>query len=102
MKGELHTFYWKPPELPAWALPQPPKVKVIGDAVADDTVAVQELVTQQKDFPSTPKDLLKQLIEKCSNWDELKEVWNAVDRTTRDAIGPEFLQQQKERLEVTA
>jgi len=45
-------------------------------------------------------EIMKTLAMKCSTWDEYKKLWGMSDRKTRDAVGAEFHQQQKERLGV--
>ncbi len=55
-----------------------------------------------KPTETTAALILKTLAIKCSTLDEYKNLWSMADRKTRDAVGAEFHQQQKERLEVNA
>jgi len=99
-KGERHTFYWKPPELPAWALPQPQGKKPQGELPnkVSEFIPIGDVIELHKQ----PVDILKSLMEKCDSMDDLQGAWGASTPKIRTEIGAEFLQQQKERLEVTA
>ncbi len=104
-KNELHTFYWKPPALPAWALPDEGIDHLeneIKSGVNDVICAAVESETMPVVIHKQPVDILKSLMEKCDSMDDLKGAWGAATPKIRTEIGAEFLQQQKERLEVTA
>jgi len=92
-EGEWHTFYWLPPELPAWALPEGKSES----ATTHETAKTNGTIESR-----TPLDILKSLMEVCTSMNQLENAWGAATPELRKKVGAEFLRQQKERLEVPA
>jgi len=102
-KGERHTFYWRTPALPKWALPEDHQEPVKAERQNSVLRRHDLLILSSEDYPEGSKErVLAQLIESCSSMDELDGAWGAATSGIRREIGDDFLQQQKERVEVFA